>query len=123
VRIAAEWLQAHGADPTTAHPKDLQISSPKKVIFEAKPIADRGPLLAVREAVGQLFEYCHFQGPQDSMLCVLLDADPGVMLVKYLEQALGMGICWLQNTELIGGPKTSEQLLNLLHPAKTAARA
>jgi len=123
VRIAAEWLKAHNADPTTPHPVDLQITAPKKVIFEVKPIEGRGSLFAVREAVGQLFEYRYFQGPQDAMLCVLLDGDPGVMLVEYLEESLGIGICWLNGAEMIGGPKTSEQLSCLMQASKAAAHA
>jgi hypothetical protein len=65
------------------------------VIVEAKVVGRFSPILAVRPAVGQLFEYRSFIGPKESSLCILLDADPGQALVEYVEH-LGLLILWLK---------------------------
>ena len=49
-------------------------------------------MFAIREAVGQLFEYRHFIGPKTALLFVLLDEDPGTVLVDYIENVLELGI-------------------------------
>ncbi|HWS18833.1 MAG TPA: hypothetical protein VN223_12490 [Candidatus Elarobacter sp.] len=110
VRIAAECLTAHGSDATTPHPIDLRITHPKTVIFEVKPAANRNPIHAIREAVGQLLEYRYFLGPKDATLCIVLDENPGSMLTDFVEHWLGMRICWVTGNQLFGGPKTAEEL-------------
>ena len=69
MRIAVEWLQKHGATVSTPHPRDLVVDAPVSVLVEAKTTR-RGPLFAVREAVGQLLEYRHFLGPKEAELCL-----------------------------------------------------
>ena len=57
------------------------MRKPVVVIFEAKPMGTVGPLLAIRLAIGQLFEYRRFLGPRDAKVCILLDADAGKELI------------------------------------------
>ncbi|ACL67024.1 hypothetical protein A2cp1_3698 [Anaeromyxobacter dehalogenans 2CP-1] len=109
VRIAGELL-LRKATVTTPHPVDLRMTSPVPVIFEAKTVGSRGPGAAIREAVGQLYEYRYFIGPRDARLCVLLDDDPGAVLVQYVEDELGLMIAWLADGVLRAGPVTSDSL-------------
>lgn len=56
-------LVAKGDGHPTPHPVDLRMTAPVPVIFEAKIPGSRGPGAAIREAVGQLFEYRFFIAP------------------------------------------------------------
>jgi hypothetical protein len=112
VRYAAEYLLRCGTTVITQHPIDLLMTRPRKVIFEAKLTRKCNPLLAIREAVGQLWEYRYFVGPSDALLCVLLDKDPGAPLVNYVEQHLGISVVWFSDERLICGPKTGADLLD-----------
>jgi hypothetical protein len=103
VRIAGEWLSAHGLAVSNSHPKDLEIVSPVSVIIEAKVVRYRDPLFAVREAVGQLHEYQYFIGPHNAKLAVLLDAAPSEVLLRYLEDHLHVAVLWLSDGVLFGG--------------------
>jgi hypothetical protein len=109
VRLAGERLKELDADIATPHPIDLLITSPRTIIVEAKTTG-RGPLFAIREAVGQLFEYRHFLGPANAELCILLDQDPGGELLRYVEEQLGLLAIWLQDEKLLGGPQSAEKL-------------
>jgi hypothetical protein len=110
VRMAAEYLSKHCNGLVTPHPIDLRIIQPKNVIIEAKLTHDNNAVFAVREAVGQLYEYRYFLGPKDALLCILLDANPGPALVEYVENHLALAICWMVGKQLIGGPKTAVAL-------------
>src|SRR5262249_45612371 len=94
IRHAGAWFQQHGATVSTPHPRDMLITNPVCVLVEAKIVGDKGAVFAVREAVGQLFEYRYFLGPADALLCVLLDEAPGQPLCDYVEQQLNMLIAW-----------------------------
>jgi hypothetical protein len=113
IRLAVERLQARGAKVSTPHPIDLRMSEPVAMIIEAKVIGRFNPVLVVRAAVGQLFEYRSFVGPKQSELCVLVDADPGRRLVEYLEEELGVLVIWLTTEEMCGGPRTAAKLQTL----------
>jgi hypothetical protein len=113
VRQAAEYLSAHAATLTIQHPIDLLMTVPKQVIFEAKPVGERSAIFAIREAVGQLFEYRHFIGPKAGLLFILLDEDPGSALVEYVENVLGLGICWMFGDRLFGGASQRSSTLRL----------
>src|SRR5438034_1298140 len=106
-------LQARGAKVTTPHPIDLRLTEPAEVIFEAKVLGRFSPVLAIRSAVGQLFEYRTFIGPKHSSLCILLDADPGKALTDYVENDLGLLISWLTADGFYGGPRTVARLASL----------
>lgn len=110
VRSAAAWFSQRGAKIQTPHPIDLRIVHPKTLIIEAKLARDRNPIFAIREAIGQLFEYRHFAGPRDATLCILLDADPGCRLTDYVENHIGIAIFWVIDEQLIGGPRTEDLL-------------
>jgi hypothetical protein len=110
VRLTGEWLQASGAEVVTPHPVDLLMVKPRKVILEAKVTCGR-PGAAIRQAVGQLFEYRWFLGPQDADLAILLDAAPGDALVSYVEERLGLFILWYANGQASAGPRTTKSLL------------
>jgi hypothetical protein len=117
---AVTELETRGAELSTPHPIDLRIIKPSQVIVEAKLVGAFGPILAVRAAVGQLFEYRAFRGPKEAALSILLDADPGKALVEYVEKDLGLLIMWLTAEGLFGGPETASRLswLKLTSPAK-----
>jgi len=110
VRRAAEYLSDHGATVIAQHPIDLLMTRPQQMIFEAKLLGGRNAIFAIREAVGQLFEYQHFVGPRAALLCVLLDENPGSVLVHYLENVLKLGVCWMSGDELFAGPNSVTQL-------------
>jgi hypothetical protein len=110
VRLAGEYFQTNGANVITPHPIDLLMMEPRKVIFEAK-ITFGQPGRAIREAVGQLMEYKWFLGPQDALLAILLDADPGEALASYVEERLGLLIAWYSEGRVCGGPRTMQILL------------
>jgi hypothetical protein len=112
VRKTAQYLSAHAAKLTTQHPIDLLMTHPKEIIFEAKPLRGRNAIFAIREAVGQLFEYQHFIGPKGGLLFLLLDENPGRVLVEYVENVLKFGICWMIGDRLFGGPHSAAQLSN-----------
>jgi hypothetical protein len=103
---------AQGAKVTTPHPIDFRIASQTPVIVEAKIVGRFSPVLAVRYAVGQLFEYRNFIGPKESLLCILLDTDPGNVLVEYVEQ-LGLLILWLTPQGFFAGPETAARLTSV----------
>jgi hypothetical protein len=110
VRMAGEFFTARGAEVITPHPLDLVMIKPDAVIFEAKPVSRFGPLFAIRQAVGQLFEYRRFIGPRQAKLCILLDAKPEEHLVDYVETDLGLLVAWLTPEGVAGGPKTKALL-------------
>lgn len=128
VRQAAEFLSSHHAVVNTLHPIDLLMTVPKDIIFEAKPVRGRNAIFAIREAVGQLREYQHFVGPKSGILFILLDENPGPVLVDYIENVLSMCICWMHDSQLFGGPKSVRQLADCgvlegrLLPAESARR-
>jgi hypothetical protein len=114
VRLAGEEFQKNKAVVTNPHPLDLLVTVPPlKVIIEAKLIGGRNPGFAIREAVGQLFEYRYFKRLHDSEVCILLDGHPGEPLVRYVESALGMLILWLTPSGLIGGSETARKLAHI----------
>jgi hypothetical protein len=111
VRQTGEYLARNGGKVATSlHPIDLYLGAPHDIIFEAKIVGERGPVFAVREAVGQLFEYSHFLNRRDAALCILLDEAPGDALVTYIESRLGMLVAWFADERLSCGPKTGERL-------------
>ena len=107
-------LVASGTDVTNPYPIDLLVNSPTPVIIEAKTVGGRSALFAVREAVGQLHEYRHFDGPETADLCILLDQEPDHKeLVAYVEDSLGILLAWWTGTDISGGPKTTARFADL----------
>jgi hypothetical protein len=64
---------------------------------------------AVRQAIGQLFEYRRFIGPRQARLCILLDEEPPKELVDYVEGDLGLLIAWVSMGRIAAGPATLSQ--------------
>jgi len=110
VREAGEWLRDRGGVVSTPHPIDLFLGGAVPILFEAKVVGQRADLAAVREAIGQLHEYRWFYGPRESLLCVLLDQEPGSALVPYVEGHLGLLLAWWSDNTLAMGPSTSIRL-------------
>ena len=110
VRIAGHYFERATAVVSNPHPIDLLMTAPHVVIFEAKAVGSRDPSFAVREAIGQLLEYRHYVGPSGAALCILLDKEPASHVVRFVEDAIGMGIAWLSGDSLLCGPKTASSL-------------
>jgi hypothetical protein len=106
IKFAFGVFQGQGGVASMPHPVDLMLASPLLVILEAKTVGARPALLAVREAVGQLLEYRHFQGPREAQLGIILERAPRAGLVAYVEDVLGFFLMWKEGDALIGGPKT-----------------
>ncbi len=109
VRRAGEILRAKGATVSTPHPIDLLVTSPVEVLFEVKVVRDTQPLFAIRDALGQLLQYRFFIRAECPNLCVLLDENPGSILVHFLE-SLDFSIAWIAGEEIRGGPQTLKRL-------------
>jgi hypothetical protein len=112
VAAAGRLLQGLGMVVSTPHPLDLLVTAPRRIIFEAKVTEALGPLIAIRHAIGQLYEYRRFRGPSDAALCVLLDVDPGDVLLQYVEDELHLNILWVTDGALNAGPRTSAAFLS-----------
>lgn len=112
LRVAGEWLEAHGVVVANPHPKDLEIIAPVPIIVEAKVVRQRDPLFVAREAVGQLHEYRYFIGPRNAALALLLDIEPPAVLINYMEDHLHVAMLWLVNATLSGGPLAQSLILN-----------
>jgi hypothetical protein len=110
VNKVAKLLARPGVRVQNPKPIDLLVSTPHPVIIEAKTCARINPLFAIREAVGQLFEYRRFSTYRDAAICILLDVNPGKMLVDYVENDIGLGIIWLEGETLMAGPVTASKL-------------
>lgn len=107
VKSAAEYFSTQGAQVSNPHPIDLLMLAPVKIIFEAKAAGRCGAALAIRAAIGQLYEYQHFVGPHDATLCILLDYQPDDFFVHFVEK-LGLQIVWCNGRTVSGGPKTQQ---------------
>jgi hypothetical protein len=110
VRRVGEFLRETGAVVANPHPIDLLMLEPRTVAFEMKIVDNRSSGLLIREAVGQLFEYRYFLGPRAAFLCIVLDCNPGLALISYVEDHLNFGIAWFTSNEMHFGPKTYEQM-------------
>lgn len=110
VRFAGETLQALGAKVATPHPLDLVILEPLQVILEAKTTRGRSVGFAIRDAVGQLYEYRHFIGPKTARMCILVDAPPGPDFVAYVENVLELMLMWKDGEKLAAGTVTAAAL-------------
>ncbi len=96
------------------------VDAPVSVLIEAKTTR-RGALFAVRDALGQLLEYRHFLGPKRAALCILLDCNPGELLLEFVEQELSFLVLWTSGEELVAGPQTARTLTDIGVPTATHA--
>lgn len=115
VRLAGEQLRALGAAVSTPHPIDLLVTAPHQVVFEAKAVGSRDPLLCVREAIGQLLVYRHFVLKDGKCpACILLNKPPGPAVVEFVEGVAGFMIAWLDGSEKLCWGTASAARLPLL---------
>ncbi|GCD36620.1 hypothetical protein OEIGOIKO_04393 [Streptomyces chrestomyceticus JCM 4735] len=102
-------VQRHGFVPANegVHPRDLVLRKDGIAwLVEAKTVALGNPTKAVREAVGQLYEYSYFlheqvDGTQPSLLALFTE-EIGAY-VEYLEQR-GIASVWRTPTGWAGSP-------------------
>jgi len=90
----AEWLAARGLTVGSNAAIDLGLERPP-VIIEAKVIHSGRWARAIREAVGQLYEYRYFQViAPESKLLFLASAEIPQRWLEYLDQDRNMGAAW-----------------------------
>ncbi|MEV6305873.1 hypothetical protein AB0M02_41105 [Actinoplanes sp. NPDC051861] len=93
VNSCADWLSANGFEPGCNNAIDLGVAE-LSVIIEAK-IVRRSWSDAIREAVGQLYEYRYFKvADPESSLIFLADRPVQQFWVDYLEKDRGIGVMW-----------------------------
>ncbi|MFI9205838.1 MrcB family domain-containing protein [Streptomyces sp. NPDC053048] len=103
----AEYIAQRGFTPFTDHPKDLELEKDGQWwLVEAKAIKLHNPTSAVREAVGQLFEYSHFlfeesDGGKPHLLALFTEDIKAY--APYLE-GLGIASVWMTPGGWEGSP-------------------
>jgi hypothetical protein len=94
VNAFADWLDARGLTVAFNAAIDLGLEQPP-VIIEAKVIRAARWAQAVREAVGQLYEYRYFQVvARESSLLFLASAEIPRMWLDYLDEEHEIGAAW-----------------------------
>jgi hypothetical protein len=89
----AEWLTDRGLRPGKNAAVDIGLENPP-VVIEAKILGIR-PAGAIRQAVGQLYEYRYFKvSDPDSDLLLLVDRSLEDSWLRYLEIDRGIGVVW-----------------------------
>jgi hypothetical protein len=81
-----KWARRRGFEPNTnVHPRDLMLHQDNgDLLVEVKVFPVGRPRRAVRECIGQLFEYRRFLGPPAVTLVAALSEDPGEVFVDLL---------------------------------------
>ncbi|MGW7430073.1 MrcB family domain-containing protein [Streptomyces sp. NPDC054861] len=109
------FVVGRGYSPVTRgqHPKDLvlrrsdssEVGSDAEWLVEAKVVRSGNPTKAVREAVGQLYEYRHFlyEGEREPFLIGLFSEEIGVY-APYLEER-GIASVWREGAQWGGSSK------------------
>lgn len=93
VNSCARWIADQGLTPGRNAAIDLGVAE-LAVIIEAK-VLQRSWSKAIREAVGQLYEYRYFKvADPRSALVFLADRPVPDVWVKYLEQDRAIGVMW-----------------------------
>jgi hypothetical protein len=93
VNDCAAWLAEHGREPGRNAAVDLGTKEPA-VVIEAKMIGSYWPS-AIREAVGQLYEYRYFKVTEPDAGLVFLASNPvPEKWMRYLEQDRSIGVMW-----------------------------
>jgi hypothetical protein len=97
VNDCAAWLATRGREPGRNAAVDLGTKEPA-VVIEAKTIGSYWPS-AIREAVGQLYEYRYFKVTEPDAGLVFLAGKPvPEKWVRYLEQDRDIGVMWPQGS-------------------------
>jgi hypothetical protein len=95
VRRLGEWARSRGFDPNTnVHPRDIILHHDDvDFLTEVKVFPAGRPHRAIRECIGQLFEYRKFLGPEPASLVAALSAHPGDAFVDLLT-SLHIAVVW-----------------------------
>ncbi|WP_059008683.1 MrcB family domain-containing protein [Streptomyces specialis] len=90
-----KYIQTQGFEANTqVHPRDLMLTTiTEEWLVEAKVVTNQNPTKAVREAVGQLFEYRHFFCRESDPHLLALFTEDILTYADYLE-TLGIGSAW-----------------------------
>ncbi len=90
----AKWLEVRGLLAASNAAIDLGLEQPP-VIIEAKVVCSGRWATAIREAIGQLYEYRYFQiVAPDSSLLFLASAEIPPKWLDYLDKAHQIGAIW-----------------------------
>ncbi|WP_433649000.1 hypothetical protein ACQP2C_18815 [Micromonospora zamorensis] len=93
VNSCAEWLTGNGLVPGRNAAIDIGVVE-LGVIIEAK-VVQRSWARAIREAVGQLYEYRYFRvADPESHLIFMADRPVPIVWVNYLEKDRAIGVMW-----------------------------
>ena len=94
--------------------KAIDVATESKngpVIFEVKITPTVNALRAIREGVGQLYEYRYFGIVQrNSFLCLTVPQRPSTEIVSYLENDRQIGILWKNKVGFDGESWTKQEL-------------
>jgi len=98
VNALANWLEEKGFQPARNQAVDIGLERPS-VIFEAKTIRT-GWALAIRQAVGQLYEYRYFgiSSPETALVFVAPCPIPAHWQA-YLERDRDIACAWLEGSD------------------------
>jgi hypothetical protein len=97
IRTLGEWAAARGYEPNTnVHPRDLMLhASEREFLVEVKVFLVGRPRRAVRECIGQLFEYKQFYQSSSTKLVAALSDNPGGAYLELLTD-LGIAAMWTE---------------------------
>lgn len=106
------FVKMSGLEPKENKAIDLAtVSRNGTVVFEIKVTPPVKPLRAIREAVGQLYEYRYFGVVQkQSFLCLVTPHKPTNEILHYLENDRQIGVLWEHNGDFWGNEWSREQL-------------
>jgi MrcB-like, N-terminal domain len=104
-----KWARHRGFEPNTnVHPRDLMLHHDHgALLVEVKVFPAGRPRRAVRECIGQLFEYQRFLGPPAATLVAALSEDPGEVFVDLLT-SLDIAVVWPRRNIWVGSAKAAE---------------
>ncbi|MEO3923892.1 hypothetical protein ABGB07_08520 [Micromonosporaceae bacterium B7E4] len=109
VNSCANWLAAKGLTPGCNAAIDLGVTE-RRTIIEAK-VVRRSWAAAIREAVGQLYEYRFFKvADPSSHLIFLVDRPAPDDWVSYLERDRRIGVMWPVGSEFFMSPLAAKAL-------------
>jgi MrcB-like, N-terminal domain len=95
VRRLGLWARERGLTPNTnVHPRDLMLhGAGRDFLVEVKVFAAGRPSHAIRECIGQLYEYREFFLDETVVLVAALSANPGAAYLDLLSH-LGIAAMW-----------------------------
>lgn len=108
-----EWAQVRGFDPNTnVHPRDLVLhrDDAEDCLVEVKVFPPGRPKVALRECIGQLFEYRHFYHQDDKPdLVAALSEHPGAAFLDLFD-TLNVAVVWPDGSDAWTGTRRAKDL-------------